>query len=291
MNTLKHIEEQLNQEINIAKEKVESGLACGAEDFNIRGELYRLAFEVAPNARYQDMQYVYQWIQPKRGEVSLDIAAGTGFVTKYLAEWTGNTTYATDPSDVQLDALKKRCAGLPVITVEGSLSEDSTMQTLNKAISTIDIITSFGGIHHAIDEHGENKQKKIFQNAAKLLKPGGRFVAVDVGARTSLATHFETSVKDNCLTSHEEKWLSKERLEGELIEGTDLRYVKSEIIPIQWVFDSVYEMALFMKGLHAYDMSTEAIAADLNTILGYEEKNGKVYLNWPLLFFHLEKKK
>lgn len=291
MNVLKNIEEQLDQEIKIAKEKVDTGLACGAEDFNIRGELYRLAFEVAPNARYQDMQYLYQWIQPKRGEVSLDIAAGTGFVTKYLAEWTGNTTYATDPSDVQLGALKKRCEGLSVITVEGSLSENSTMQQLTHAIGTVDIITSFGGIHHAIDEHGENKQKKIFAHVSKLLKPGGRFIAVDVGADTSLAAHFETSVKHHCLTSHEEKWLCKERLQGELIEGTDLRYVKSEIIPIQWVFDSTYEMALFMKGLHAYSMSLEEIIADLKSILGYEEKNSKVYLNWPLLFFHLEKKK
>lgn len=291
MNTLKNIEVQLNDEILIAKKKVEAGLVCDAEDFNIRGELYRLAFEVAPNARYQDMKYLYEWIKPKRGEIGLDIAAGTGFVTKYLAEWTGNTVYATDPSSVQLSALQQRCEGLPVITVEGSLSEDNTMQKLNKVIGTVDIITSFGGIHHAIDEQGENKQKMIFNNADKLLRPGGRFVAVDVGSGTNLAQHFETSVKNNCLTSHKEKWLSKERLQGELIEGTDLQYVKSEIIPIQWVFDSTCQMALFMKGLHAYDMSIEDIISDLQSILGYEEKNGKVFLNWPLLFFHLEKKK
>ena len=58
-----------------------------------------------------------------------------------------------------------------------------------------------------MDESGENKQRMMFEKIARALKPGGRFVAADVGENTKLAEHFDTSVKRHCLTGHHEKWL------------------------------------------------------------------------------------
>ena len=98
-----------------------------------------------------------------------------------------------------------------------------------------------------VDTNGQNNQKLMFEQIDRVLKPGGRFVAVDVGAGTSLAKHFETSVKQHCLIGHQEKWLSPERLQGELIEGSSLRLLRAEIVPVGMVFDSTEQMALFMK--------------------------------------------
>lgn len=280
---------RLDAEIARVKESLQKSESRDPEDFNIRGGLYRIAFEIASEARLQDIDQVHEWVNPKVGEVAVDVAAGTGFLTKPICEWTKERVYAIDPSGVQLETLKKKCAGLPIITVEGSLSENDTLQKLEGDIGKIDFVTSFGGIHHVIDENLENKQRMMFENVALALKSGGRFVAADVGEGTKLATHFEKSVKQHCLTGHHEKWLNKDRLSEELIEGTGLTYLKSDIVPIQWIFKSKREMALFMKALHAYDMTEDEVLHDLSSILGFEDKDDKVSLNWPMLFFHLQK--
>jgi len=280
---------RLDAEVLRVRELVQKDESKDPEDFNIRGGLYRIAFEIAPEARRQDIQQVHEWVKPQTGEVAVDIAAGTGFLTKPIHEWTKERVYAIDPSGVQLETLKKKCTGLPIITVEGSLSEQDTLKKLGGDIGKIDFVTSFGGIHHVIDENGVNKQKMMFENVSRALKSGGRFVAADVGKGTKLSEHFEKSVKQHCLTGHHEKWLNPDRLQGELVESTGLSYIKSEIIPIQWFFNSKREMALFMKALHAYDMTEDQILNDLASILGFEEKERKVSLNWPMLFFHLQK--
>lgn len=285
----KTLEAQLENEISHVRKVVSESTVRDPEDFNIRGELYRLAFLFASDARYQDIEYVKQWVKPQKGEKSIDIAAGTGFLTKHIAEWTSEIVYAIDPSDVQLKNLHAKCKNLFVKTIAGSLSEESTMNQLGSDLGKIDFITSFGGIHHVIDKNGRNCQKEMFKNVSRALRTGGRFIAADVGLHTALAKHFEVSVKANCLTGHEEKWLSPERMQGELIEGTDLKYIKSEVIPIQWVFENKHQMAMFMKGLHAYDLNEQEVLEDLASILGFEEKEDKIFLNWPMLFFHLEK--
>lgn len=286
---LDEIDTRLDAEISRVRELLLKSESRDPEDFNIRGGLYKIAFEIAPEARRQDIYQVHEWVKPQVGEVSVDVAAGTGFLTKPIHEWTKEKVYAIDPSGVQLETLKKKCVGLPIITVEGSLSEVDTLQKLGGDIGKIDFVTSFGGIYHVIDENGENNQKMMFENVARALKSGGRFVAADVGEGTKLSEHFEKSVKQHCLTGHHEKWLNRNRLSGELTDGTGLSFVKSDVVPIQWVFNSKREMALFMKALHAYDMTEEEVLNDLASILGFEEKENRVSLNWPMLFFHLQK--
>jgi SAM-dependent methyltransferase len=261
-----------------------------SEDFDLRGGLYKLAFEVAPEARNEDLLSMKKWIAPREGELSVDVAAGTGFLTIPLASWTDTRVYAIDPSVVQLENLNRKKGEADIVTIVGSLSEKTTMDAIGKSVGKIDLVTSYGGIHHVVDEDGINKQRSLFENVAAILKPGGRAVMGDVGAGTKLAEHFEQSVKRYCLTGHYEKWLSPERLKGELTEDTGLRLVKYKTNPIKWKFDNEKQMALFMKCLHAYDMSESEILADLRRILGYRVKrDGFCELNWPMLFFELRK--
>lgn len=288
---LKRLRPIIDNEIKRAKDLIKTREDnVDSEDFDLRGELYRLAFEVAPNARGQDLIYMKQWIKPFNGERVVDIAAGTGFLTIPLTSWTNGKTYAIDPSEVQLSNLDKKKGGFDIESITGSLSDKETLNSIGEDIGNIDLVTSYGGLHHVVDINGVNRQKELFKNVAELLKSGGKFIVGDVGADTDLAKHFENSVKQHCLTSHEEKWLNGARLQKELIEDTKLHYIKSEVIPVKWSFDNEEQLALFMKCLHAYDMSDEEILNDLKLFLGYEKDElGKCILNWPMLFFELEK--
>ncbi len=286
-----NIKDQINHEIVRILELTKTSKIEDSEDFNIRGELYRLALDLAPKARDQDIEYMREWLRVSKNEIGIDIAAGTGFLTHHLAEWSQSRVYAIDPSEIQLGALKRRCPENRVVTVHGDLSKAATYRYCKEIVGTVDYVTSYGGIHHVTDKNGVDRQHEMFKNVSQLLKSGGRFIAGDVGAGTALALHFEKSVKKHCLTGHDEKWLSPERLHGELLKDTDMEFVRAEIVPIVWNFSGLNEMALFMKALHAYNLTEAEIISDLGSILGFHiAEDGCISLNWPMLLFELRKK-
>ena len=270
----------LKQELAIAKglaERREQGEEI--PDFDIRGKLYAISEEIAPEARGGDIREMHDLIKPKPGEVSVDLAAGGGFITKPILEWTHAKTYAVDPSREQLKLLDKYCNGKAEIVL-GSPDDAAILDSL--PCGEIDFVTSFGGLHHVPD------QSVMMKNIAKMLKEGGRFVAADVCGDTALARHFDEFVAKKCITGHKASWLTESRLE-ELIRGTSLSLKHAETRPLTWIFNSEREMALFFKALHAYDLPDEEVIKDLQGALGISEKEGKVHLNWPMIFFELVK--
>ncbi len=288
MKNLNSYSQKMDKLLKEAKDLIkENPIKAQTAVFDIRGKLYELAFEVAPDARQNDIDAMKEWIKPKIGETSIDIAAGTGFLTKSLAEWTKNTVYAVDPSKEQLSILKKNIKSPFIKTVVGSLAQetkDERVGILNQIKEQVDFITSFGGIHHVY------YQKKMMEHAEKLLKSGGRFVAADVGNNTALSKHFDEIVTKKCITSHTAYWLSEKKLKELISDFPSLSLSKTEMKIQRWVFNSRREMALFFKGLHAYDLPDDEIVKDLHDYLGFKEENGKIILNWPMLFFEIVKK-
>lgn len=246
-------------------------------DFDIRGKLYAISEQIAPEARNGDIREMHDLIKPKRGEVSVDLAAGGGFITKPILEWTRAKTYAVDPSREQLKMLDRYCDG-KAESILGSPDDMSILRSL--PCGEIDFVTSFGGLHHVPD------QEAMMKNIATMLKNGGRFAAADVCGGTPLARHFDEFVAEKCITGHTAKWLTKSRLE-ELIEGTTMSLKLAETRPLTWVFNSEREMALFFKALHAYDLPDEEVIRDLQEALGSFKRDGKVHLNWPMIFFEI----
>ncbi len=284
----------IDQEISVAKALLNKVNKTDFEDFNIRGKLYKMADMLAPDARQQDINYMQKWLKPVYGEKGIDIAAGSGFLTFHLAQWTQANTYAVDSSEIQLNELNKHKNSLPIFTIKSSLIDTTTLSLLGTDAGSLDYATSFAGIHHILDTRDSqnkllNNQHSMIKRVNGLLKPSGRFVGADVGGNTTLARHFEESVKKHCITGHKEKWLTEERLQDELIKDTNFKFIKAEIINIGMVFESTYQMGLYMKCLHAYDLPVDLIIQELNSTLGYSTISGKIHLNWPLLFFHLQK--
>ncbi|MFH1170896.1 MAG: class I SAM-dependent methyltransferase [Candidatus Vogelbacteria bacterium] len=217
----------------------------------------------------------------------MDVGAGTGFLTEHLVGWTQNTVYAVDSSKEQLEILSKNIPSEHIKPIVGSLAQETKpdkLGILDQIKEEVDFITSFGSLHHVY------YQKKMMEHVEKLLKSGGRFVAGDVGDNTALSKHFDDVVTRKCLTSHTARWLSKERLEELIADLPSLKLLKAEMKTQHWVFSSKREMTIFFKGLHAYDLPEDEIIHDLYDALGFEEKNGQVILNWPMLFFEIVKK-
>ncbi len=250
-------------------------------DFDIRGGLYDLAVsQVAPDARGEDLSQMFQWVRPLVDEIGLDIAPGNGFFTRPFRRAVGKRGHivAIDSSHEMLEKIK-RDVGFPIHTIMGSPDQVTMAQI---ADSSVNFTTSFGGLHHVPD------QGTMMVELARVLVPGGRFVAADVGGGTALATHFDEVVAKKSLTGHTATWLSDDRLR-ELTKGLDLEVVQTKIVPLTWWFANHRQMALFFKGFHAYDLSENEIVADLENTLGIRTQNEQVGLHWPMLFFDIRK--
>jgi ubiquinone/menaquinone biosynthesis C-methylase UbiE len=249
-------------------------------EFDVRGRLYDLAHKVAPNARRDEINTIKAWLKPKLGERSMDVAAGSGFLTRFISEWTSVPAIAVDPSHKQLMALRRNAPNSSIL--QGYPDDRNTFSRFSHG--SIDFATSLGGIHHVVN------QRAMLRNVARLMRGGGRFVFADVCADTTLARHFDEIVARKCLTGHTARWLSEQRV-LELIEGLPLTVTRMKIEPIFMKFTSEMEMYLFFKGLHAFDLPMEEVLGDLNGVLGRSDRDGEVWLNWPLLFVNLSKKK
>lgn len=267
---------KINAELEAARKLVEKRDA-GEEikDFDIRGDLYGLGMELAPDARQNDIGEMKARLALNGDERIVDLAAGTGFFTKEFTSWTTGEVIAVDPSIMQLNVLNEVCEGKATIVL-GSPDSEKDMSVIES--NSVDVVSSFGGLHHVPN------QRVMMEQISRVLKPGGRFVAGDVGNGTPLAHHFDVFVAQKSLTGHAAQWLDKNRL-IDLSIGLPLKLEKAEMVPIVWKFASKEEMALFFKGLHAYDLSEEEVVEDLREALGFEEKDGQVLLNWPMFFF------
>ncbi len=271
--------EKIEAQIQVAKKLVRQRMeGLVILDFDIRGALYATALELAPNAREMEAGTLMQWAALQKHEHCVDIAAGTGLLTRKIVDQTKGKIYAIDPSKEQLLVLHR---DLPTVhTIQGSPDDAD----IGKSISpgSVDVVTSQGGIHHVHD------QRRMFENIATMLAPHGRCICADVCADTTLSHHFDQYVSKKCLTGHDSQWLSEERLQA-LIAGLPLQLIRTERIPVSWAFESRDEMALFFKGLHAYDLTEQEILADLQEAIGIFHEGGKYRVNWPLLFFQMQK--
>jgi len=276
MNNLEVYRHRLDCELQRAKARLaELPVGEAIEDFDIRGELYGLACEIAPRARQGDLLAMREWMNIRGNERIVDLAAGTGFFTKDFLSQTAGEVIAVDPSQMQLGVLDKVCAGRARLLL-GSPDSQQDMSVISD--TSVDVVSSFGGLHHVAD------QRTMLEEVARILKPGGQFTAADVCANTALARHFDEFVAAKCLTGHTAQWLDEAKLR-ELASGLPLQLERVATVPLTWKFASPTEIALFFKGLHAYDLSEQEIIEDLKAALGFTTENGLICLNWPMVFF------
>jgi len=104
---------------------------------------------------------------PRRGERCLDIGTGAGHTAARLAE-TGAEVVALDPAPGMLEAARRRYgerAGLRFLEAAG----DAT----GLPDAAFDVVTARHTLHHHADP------RATLREAARVLRPGGRFVLVD----------------------------------------------------------------------------------------------------------------
>ncbi len=243
-----------------------------AEFDGVRAKLYSEALKDFPNARKGDIELMRKYLSPKSGEIILEIGAGNGLFSGFIADAVlpNGKLIVTDPSKEQLYGVSELGKNNIEIRNEGA-------DTLTIAKESIDAIWSFGAMHHAFNKIDS------FKNFSNCLKKDGHLIIGDVFSGSSLAKHFDDRVAKFCATGHEVSFWSKEYAKS-------LCYLNGFEKPTfydfnaNWVFDKRKDIGDFLYKLHAMIKTTpEECLRGAEEILGVSEKNGKFYLNWPMV--------
>lgn len=108
-----------------------------------------------------------QKVQPKKGEIAVDMGCGTGEFTEQLAQY-GLKVYGIDIAKNLVEICKKKYAQNP-----NMIFEEQDIEHTNFKENSVDIIFLGGVLHHF------PKREKVFKEAFRILKKNGRLYAFD----------------------------------------------------------------------------------------------------------------
>lgn len=120
------------------------------------------------HAKGDDLALMIEWLQPKRDWTVLDIATGAGHVTKHLSPHVDHV-FATDLTREML-ATAQRHLSETCRNVWYMVADAEELPFLDQ---TFDVVTCRIAAHHF-----PNPNKFVLE-AARVLKPGGKFLLID----------------------------------------------------------------------------------------------------------------
>lgn len=145
-----------------------------AKVYDILAPLMTLGLE----RRYRRL--VIEQLALRGDEQILDIGCGTGTLTRDLAaaltDKKKSLCTGLDAAEKMIEIAKRKAAGIPNIHFDAAIAECLPYET-----GTFDAVVSTFFFHHI---HFELK-KKVLAETARVLKPGGCLIVVDVDAPTT----------------------------------------------------------------------------------------------------------
>jgi demethylmenaquinone methyltransferase/2-methoxy-6-polyprenyl-1,4-benzoquinol methylase/phosphoethanolamine N-methyltransferase len=148
---------------------------------------------------------VIQTLALRGDEQILDIGCGTGTLTRDIAaaltDKVRSRCTGLDAAEKMIAVARRKAAGIPNIHFDAAIAEHLPYES-----NSFDAAVSTFFFHHI---HFELK-KKVLAETARVLKPGGRFIIVDVDAPT---TWF------GALCARSGHWLFQQNEIAENIEG------------------------------------------------------------------------
>ncbi|MGB0852449.1 MAG: methyltransferase domain-containing protein [Pikeienuella sp.] len=135
--------------------------------------LLEIAYQGGDVSRRRRM--AFDALHLSEGDTVVDVGCGNGLLTEEIARAIGQAGKAIgiEPSEDMRAAAARRCAGFPAVKIQGGLADAIPMAAgeADKAVA-VQVLEYLPDIPAAINE------------AYRVLRSGGRFVAVDTGFRT-----------------------------------------------------------------------------------------------------------
>ncbi len=226
--------------------------------FERRGHEYHSAMQLAPDARRQEFELLFQAQPLKAGEVLFDIPSGGGYLADYLS-----------PS-VQVKGFEFS---------QGFASENPGVVLLQMdqpwLIGLADRVVSLAGLHHNEDPVAVIARLKTH------VKPGGWLHVADVAEGSRVGAFLNGFVDSANPMGHHGVFLPTRREHY----PEHWKVKRMQICPCPWLFRSMQEMTGFCKLMFGLRPDCdEALTRALRETVGVEQVQSGWALNWELLY-------
>jgi ubiquinone/menaquinone biosynthesis C-methylase UbiE len=152
-----------------------------------------------------------QMLAPSGGERILDIGAGKGKVASLVMKSSGVEIYAVEPNEKRLESMKREFPAIKS-SLAGAESLPFADSYFDKAYTTM-------ALHHFSD------LDRALHEVARVLKPGGSFVVLEVEPDSGLGSLFKFFGR---VIGEHMGMLTREQLQSRLESVGGFRVVRSE---------------------------------------------------------------
>jgi SAM-dependent methyltransferase len=239
--------------------------------FNSRGSTYDDAMRSFPHARKHEFETLLKVADLKDGDKVCDIPSGGGYIEDYIKPSVSLTLLETAQVFFELSQKTRVCDS--VLTRENVIPFGDAY---------FDKILSLAGLHH------NAAKEAFFAECARCLRPGGALCVGDVYANSSVAPFLNTFVNQYSDEGHHGHFLDERSLVT--IEEAGLCVEFAELISYQWCFRSKADLVKFCTMLFGVSRASAAtVLQGVSSILGIDEHDDFVKMNWELYFIRATK--
>lgn len=229
------------------------------EIFMQRGDAYHAAMLRCPEARHAEFARLFDGSAPRAGQRVLDIPAGGGYLRRHL------------PAGVELTSLELTTGfgnGVPVY---------DPAQAWNHG--AFDHIVCLAALHHIEDQAG------FIGDLLKHLHPDGTLHLADVARGSGLTRFLDGFVGRYNVTGHAGLYLPNDPAWFARV-GRIARFGE---LACPWIFEDERQMLDFCGGLFGVvDCPDAALREALQEHVGFRHEQGRVVLDWRLLYVDLQ---
>ena len=242
--------------------------------FNKRGSAYHQGMVTYPLARAEEFRQIVALADIEDGHTILDIPSGGCYLNSHI-----NKQVKIVSVESAKQFIRKQQSSENYVVL---LCKDVTSTPLHT--NSIDRVISLAGLHHIMDKHS------FFNEAFRLLKPGGLLCIADVWHDTDAARFLNIFVDQNSSMGHKGQFID-ETINHNL-ESVGFEVLQNRLINYYWKFDTALAMADFCQQLFGIDQASRAnIITGIEFYLGYISFDDRCLMNWQLQFMKCKKPK
>ncbi len=246
---------------------------------------YRKANSNFPLVRKNELNYMFNLVNPKNGEQIIEMGTGNGVLTIPMAKVIDDGRIITyDATDENISSIiqKNKTLNLPI-----SAKIQNLDYSIEEEDGSIDKICSIAAFHHYdnnLQKTGFNGRLRAMYEFARVLKPGGQLTIGDVCNNTVSSRYFDSiDTPVLCPGGHPHDFLEEESIKF-LCNISGFKVKTFEIKQVSWTFESIDEAGSFINMIHGSLCSKEESLEHAKKYLKFWQEDGLWNLEWCLFY-------